>query len=59
MRIVAFDDERFFGYAHALLAAGLEVAVVLARESFAEADFARLGKLLRAADHPDRVDRWQ
>ena len=39
VRIVAFDDERFFTYAHALLEAGLEVAIVIARESCADDDF--------------------
>jgi hypothetical protein len=40
VRLVAFDSPEFFAYAGDLLAAGLTVAVVLARESFGDDDYA-------------------
>lgn len=50
VRLVALDDDRFFAYAEELLADGLKLAVVLARESFTTADYAGM-----AAFYSERV----
>ena len=41
-RLVAFDDERFYAYAEALDAAGVQLALVLARETFGDGDRAAI-----------------